>query len=370
MEKDNLKLVVLPNIEEFGSRVNEHLKIIRNNKFDGYMTSFSLDRFSNSEGKAYKLKDISGKDIYVLTDVGNYGETYKMFGFINHKSYDDHYQDTKRIISALCGQTERLTVIMPLLYASRQHKRRGNESLDCAMALQELQNIGVDRVITFDVHDPTVQSAIPGTHFVNLYPTYSIVKELIAKENLDINNIIAISPDNGAMERAMYYADFLACDVGMFHKRRDFSKIVNGKSPIVEHVYLGREVKGKDALIVDDMIASGSSMLDVAKEMKDRGAKNVYLTTTFALFSDGADSVKKFIKAHDEGLFNKLYTTNLSYIPDYIKNLEWIQIVDCSKYLAKIIDRFNKKEEIEDLTNGSSKEKIMTLIKDRKSTST
>lgn len=364
MENSNLKLIVLPNIKNFGNLVNEHLKIIRKSP-EGFICPAELVRFNNSEGKAQGIGDISGQDIYILSDVGNYSETYKMYGFENHKSYDDHYQDIKRTISALRGEAGRINVVTPLLYSSRQHKRKGFESLDCAMALHELEDLGVNRIITFDAHDSTVQTALNRTSFNNLYPTLSILKAFIKNEEFDINNMLVISPDNGAIDRAAYYADMLKCDVGIFHKRRDYSVIVDGKHPIAAHEYLGKDVDGKDIIIVDDMIASGESMIEVTETLKQRGANKIFLTTTFALFSQGPKSIDVFNNAYQKKLFDKLYTTNISYIPKEVKNLPWFEEADCSKYLAKIIDKINNNESIGDLTNGSSNPKILALV-DRK----
>lgn len=359
-EKDDLKLLIMPNCEKLGNLVHEHLKVIRNCEYDMLATT-EIVRFNNSEGKAHKTANIVGQDVYIFCDVGNYSETYNMYGFENHKSYDDHFQDLKRVVSSLCLQPSRTNVIMPLLYSSRQHKRKGNESLDCGVALRELENLGVNRVITFDVHDSTVQTAMCKGPFENLYPTYSILKKLIRDEDINIDNLMIISPDNGAVDRAAYYADALNVDVGIFHKRRDYSIISKGKHPIVAHEYLGKPLDGKDILIVDDMIASGQSMIEVAENLKERGANRIYLITTFTLLSQGLSSVKVFDEAFSKNMFNKLYTTNLSYIPDEIQLKDWIEIVDCSKYIAKIIDKFNRNVDIEDLVNGSSKQKILSL---------
>lgn len=365
MEINNLKLIILPNFKNFGESVDNHLKLIRNSN-QSFITPTNVVRFNNSEGKVVINGHIIGQDVYILSDVGNYSETYMMYGFENHKSYDDHYQDIKRTISALSGEAGRINLITPLLYSSRQHKRKGNESLDCAMALHELEFLGVDRIITFDAHDATIQTSLNRTSFKNLYPTYSILKTLIKNENINIDNLLVISPDNGAVDRAIYYADVIQSDVGIFHKRRDYSILQNGKHPIVAHEYLGKDLDGKDVIIVDDMIASGGSMIDVAKDLKERGANKIFLITTFALFTEGKNSIDTFNFAAQKQLFNKLYTTNLSYIPEYVQNLEWINVVDCSKYLAKIIDRFNNNESIKDLSNGSTKEKILTLINQKR----
>lgn len=358
--ESNLKLIIMPNCQAFGNLVHENLKLIRKTNEDFIVTT-KLERFNNSEGKAHKTGNVTGKDVYLLTDVGNYDETYKMYGFDNHKSFDDHFQDTKRVLSSMRSQAARVNLVMPLLYSSRQHKRKGNESLDCSLALRELEEVGADRIITFDVHDATVQTALKHSTFENVYPTYSILKNLIKNEDIDLDNMMIISPDAGAVDRAAYYADCLGTDIGIFSKRRDYSKLEDGKHPIVDHNYHGKDFTGKYLLIVDDMIASGDSMIEVARYLRENGANKIFLITSFALFSTGLKSVNMFSSAYKDGVFNKLYTTNLSYIPESIKSQDWIEAVDCSKYLAKIIDRSNKNEPIDDLINGSSKQKILKL---------
>ena len=248
---------------------------------------------------------------------------------------------------------------MPLLYQSRQDKRKGNESLDCAIALQDLENMGVQTIITFDAHNPSVCNAIPRLPFENFYPTHRILEEII--DNEEIKDIFVVSPDMGAMERARYYADMLGCDVGVFYKRRDLSKVVNGKNPIIEHMYLGADPKDRDIMVVDDMIASGGSILEVSENLRKKGANKIFLVTTFSLFTEGVES---FIKAYEEGLFDKLYTTNLSYVPDEIKEKTWFQEVDCSKYLATIIKTYHNQEETEKLWNG--KKSIINKIEMKK----
>lgn len=350
-----LKLVVMNNVCDLGNKVNKHLKELNKNNVD-YKVKMVSDRFSNGEGKVSIKESVNGTDLYIISDVGNYGISYMMHGREHFMSPDEHFEDIKRVIAATSGHASKINVIMPLLYEARQHKRRGNESLDCAIALQELERIGVDNIITFDAHDPSICNAIPRLPFENFYPTHAILEELI--ENEDINDLLVISPDMGAMERARYYADMLGCDVGVFYKRRDLSKVVNGKNPIVEHMYMGADVNGKDVIVVDDMIASGGSMIEVAEHLRNKGARNIYLIATFSLFTEGTE---KFVQAHEDGLFNKLYSTNLSYVPDEIKNNAWYVDVDCSKYLALIIDTFNKKGDIETLWNG--KKKIINKIK-------
>lgn len=339
----NLKLVVLPNAKFLGEKVDKNLKEI-NNSDSTYIVPITSDRFSNGEGKVKIEETVRDKDLYILSDIGNYSINYDFHGMKHFMAPDEHFQDIKRIISATSGHASKINVIMPMLYQSRQHKRKGRESLDCALALQELERIGVSNIITFDAHDPNVVNAVPNLSFDNFYPTNIIIDAL--EENEHIDNMIVVSPDMGAMERARYYAGMLGCDVGLFYKRRDLTKVVNGKNPIVEHVYLGSDVKDKNILIVDDMISSGTSMIESAQNLKNRGAKKVYLVATFALFTEG---IEKFNEAYNEGIFTKLYVTNLSYVPEEIKSKEWYTEVDCSILLARIINKLNKKESIAEI---------------------
>lgn len=339
----NLKLVVLPNAKFLGEKVDKNLKEI-NNSDSTYIVPITSDRFSNGEGKVKIEETVRDKDLYILSDIGNYSINYDFHGMKHFMAPDEHFQDIKRIISATSGHASKINVIMPMLYQSRQHKRKGRESLDCALALQELERIGVSNIITFDAHDPNVVNAVPNLSFDNFYPTNIIIDAL--EENEHIDNMIVVSPDMGAMERARYYAGMLGCDVGLFYKRRDLTKVVNGKNPIVEHVYLGSDVKDKNILIVDDMISSGTSMIESAQNLKNRGAKKIYLVATFALFTEG---IEKFNEAYNEGIFTKLYVTNLSYVPEEIKSKEWYTEVDCSMLLARIINKLNKKESIAEI---------------------
>lgn len=350
-----LKILVMDNIKELGEKANIELKKINKSEED-YLLNFTTDRFSNGEGKAKILESVSGSDLYILSDIGNYGISYLLHGREHFMSPDEHFEDIKRVIAAISGHSSKINVITPLLYESRQDKRKGNESLDCAVALQELEAAGVNNIVTFDAHNPSVCNAIPRLPFENFYPTHTILENLIEQEKL--RDVLVVSPDMGAMERARYYADMLSCDVGVFYKRRDLSKVVNGKNPIVEHMYMGADPKNKDILVVDDMIASGASMIEVAENLKSRGARNIYLIATFALFTEG---VETFINAYKKGLFNKLYSTNLSYVSEDIKTNEWYVDVDMSKYLALIIDTLNKKKDIEPLWNG--KKKIINKIR-------
>lgn len=345
MKKDDLRIVVLDNASELGNKVNNYLNKIRQDEMN-YAIPVTNSRFSNGEGKVKLESSVRDKDLYIISDVGNYGLTYKMHGEDHIISPDEHFQDIKRVISATSGHASRITVIMPLLYQSRQHKRKGRESLDCAIALQELEQLGVNNIITFDAHDPNVSNAIPKLPFENIYPTHVILQDLITNEKVMKDDLLVISPDMGAMERARYYAEMLGCDVGVFYKRRDLSKVIDGKNPIVEHVYMGVDVKDKNIIIVDDMIASGASMIEVCEMLKNKGAKKVYLIATFALLTEGT---KCFKDAHQQKLFDKLYTTNLSYVPDDIKKNKWYKEVDCSNQLALIIDKLNKRESIQGL---------------------
>lgn len=335
-----LGIIALESCKELGNAVDKYIQTKRNCN-DSFLIPTNEIRFSNGEGKVKISETVRGKDIYILCDIGNYSCTYKMFGFENHKGPDEHFQDIKRTISAIKGKASRITVIMPLLYESRQHRRKGRESLDCALALRELERLGVDEILTFDVHDPNVQNAVPLMSFENIYPTYDIVKSLIKDQSsLELNKdkLLVISPDTGAMDRAIYYSSVLGVDVGLFYKRRDHSLIVNGKNPIVEHEYMGRDVEGKDVLIVDDMIASGESVLDIALELKNRKARNVYVATTFAFFTEGLEKFDKFYK---DGIITKVYSTNLTYVPDKLRDSEWFFRVDMSEFLARIINRLN-----------------------------
>lgn len=351
---DDLKLIVLDNILRMGYEVDEYLKEM-NETDESYIMKVVRDRFNNGEGKIRIDETIRDKDVFILSDVGNYSITYKMHGIDVPMSPDEHFQDIKRCISALSGYARRITVVMPLLYQSRQDKRKGRESLDCSMALQELARLGVDHIVTFDCHNKHVCNAIPNIPFENFYPTNIILEKLVNTE--DIENILVISPDIGAMERSRYYAEMLGCDVGMFYKRRDLSRTVDGKNPIVEHAYMGRDVEDMTAIVVDDMIASGGSMIEVGEMLKQRGAKNVFFVATFALFTE---EIAKFEKAYREGVFDKLYTTNLTYIPYDYKNKEWISVVDCSKRVAEVIDCIHKGNSVANIVHNTDEiEKVM-----------
>ena len=360
-----LGLVTLKGCEELGQKIsnyivewrnereNEHKSTIAFSGYqrDNYIVKASVPRFGSGDAKGVILESVRGFVLYLLVDVCNHSLTYNLCGKTNHMSPDDHYQDLKRIIAAVGGKARRITVIMPFLYESRQHKRNGRESLDCALALRELIDMGVDNIITFDAHDPRVQNAIPLSGFETVQPVYQFIKALLNNVDdlkIDSNNMMIISPDEGAMGRAVYYSNVLGLDMGMFYKRRDYSRIVDGRNPIVAHEFLGSSVEGKDVFIIDDMISSGESMLDVARELKKRKAKRIYLASTFGLFTNGMD---KFDKAHEEGLFDKILTTNLVYQSPELLSRDYYISVDMSKYIALLIDTLNHDASISDLLN-------------------
>jgi len=354
-----LGIIALESFRVVGEKINDHLKYERAKRNQPYPSTYLVPakevRFSNGEGKIKLLESVRGKDIYVLCDVGNYDCTYALRGYQNHMGPDEHFQDIKRALSAIGGKAKRVTVIMPLLYASRQDKRRGRESLDCAIALQDLEYLGVKDIITFDAHNPNVQNAVPLASFENLYATYDIVKTFFEDEPellRDKNDLLIISPDSGGMERAIYYASVMDNDIGMFYKRRDFSTIVQGRNPIVQHDYLGRDVTGRNIIIIDDMIASGESILDIAGELKKRGALKVFVATTFALFTEGA---AKFNEYYEKGLIDRVYSTNLSYIPEEYLSYPWLRQVDMSRYIAQIIEHLNHSKSIEPLIDSTEK---------------
>ena len=361
----DLGLVVLRGAQELGEKVDQYIRNICNEpEGTSHIIKMEQVRFSNGEGKIRLKESVRGKDIFILCDVGNYSCTYKMFGFENHMGPDEHFQDVCRAISAISGKANRVTVVMPLLYASRQHKRAGRESLDCAMALQEIERMGVKAIITFDAHDPTIQNAIALSSFESVYPTYTILKYFIQneREQIDKDNMLVISPDTGAMGRAIYYANVLGLDVGMFYKRRDYSVIINGKNPIIQHEYVGRDVEGKTVLIVDDMIASGESVIDIVHELKKRKASKIYVASTFAFFTEG---LEKFNALYEEGALTRLYSTNLSYLPDALKQAPWFCEVDLSKFVAKIISTLHKDESISPLLDATVRLKRLIAEKDK-----
>ena len=369
-----LGLIALDSHKELGKKVNDYLvswRQERNHEHknslsfqgyerDSYLINAEVPRFGSGEAKGVIRQSVRGADLYLLVDVCNYSMTYNLCGYTNHMSPDDHFQDLKRIIAAVGGKARRINVIMPFLYESRQHKRTGRESLDCALALNELVRMGVDNIITFDAHDPRVQNSIPLNGFDNFFPTYQFLKALIKSVpdlRVDNDHLMIISPDEGAMSRAVYFSNILGVDMGMFYKRRDYSTIVNGKNPIVAHEFLGDSVEGKDVVVIDDMISSGGSMLDVAKQLKERNAKRVFVCTTYGLFTDGLD---KFDEYYEKGWLDRVITTNLNYrIPELLERPYYVE-ANMSKYLASIIDIINHDVSVEKVR--SSNEKIMSLM--------
>lgn len=351
-----LGIICMENCMDLGRKINRHIKDMRSGQLDlpeSFVIKKDEIRFANGEGKIFLNETVRGKDIYILTDVGNYSMTYPLYGHINRKSPDDHIQDLKRVLSAMAGKARRITVIMPLLYASRQHSRKGRESLDCSMALQELEKLGVDDIITFDAHDPTIQNAVPLISFENIYPTFDIVKTLLESEpevTSDASKMLIISPDTGAMDRAIYYSSVLGYDIGLFYKRRDHSKVIKGKNPIVQHEYIGRCVEGMNVLIVDDMIASGESVFDIARELKARKAGKIFIATTFALFTEGTE---KFNQYYKEGLIDRVFSTNLTYVPEETKKQDWYKEVDLAYYMARIVNRLNYDVSISDIMDAT-----------------
>ena len=369
-----LKIAALDSCIELGQKVNDYIVSFRQNatkdfpdlasianyNYDNYLVKNACPRFGSGEAKGVLRESIRGADLFVMVDVCNYSLTYSVNGHQNHMSPDDHYQDLKRIISAATGKARRINVVMPFLYESRQHKRTKRESLDCAVALEELYAMGVYNVITFDAHDPRVQNANSLKGFDNFSPNYQFMKALLRTEpdlNVDKDHLMIISPDEGAMHRAVYLSNILGVDMGMFYKRRDYSIVVNGKNPIVAHEFLGADLKGKNAIIVDDMISSGESMLDVAKQIKERGANRVFVFTTFGLFTEG---LAKFDEYYEKGYIDRIITTNLTYLPDELKQKPYFACADMSKFLALIIDSLNHDIPIGNVLDPS--EKIHALM--------
>ena len=358
-----LGIIPLSGCREIGSKVDSYLVSWRKEKAiqdsndssyfgyqkDSFIVEASTPRFGSGEAKGIIEESVRGKDLYILVDVLNYSITYGMTGHTNHLSPDDHFQDLKRVIAAIGGKARRLNVIMPFLYESRQHKREGRESLDCAVALQELVKLNVQNIITFDAHDPRVQNAIPLSGFETITPLYQFIKELLAQVDdlkISADHMMAISPDEGAARRAIDLANMLGLDMGMFYKRRDYTQIVDGRNPIVAHEFLGSNVEGKDVLIIDDMISSGESMLEVAAELKHRKAKRIFAMATFGLFTKGMGI---FDEAYEKGLINGIFTTNLIYQSPELLKRDYYHSVDMSKYIALIIDYLNHDGSLSDI---------------------
>ena len=372
-----LKIIALKRCEPLAKKVDNYIVSFRKESLhdfldpaifssyeaDTYLTEHNCPRFGTGEAKAVIGESVRGKDLFIMVDVCNYSLTYTVNGHLNHMSPDDHFQDLKRVIAACTGKAHRINVIMPFLYESRQHKRTKRESLDCAMALDELVQMGVSNIITFDAHDPRVQNAIALKGFDNFSPAYQFMKALLkAVPDLavDKEHLMIISPDEGAMGRAVYFSNVLGVDMGMFYKRRDYSTVVNGKNPIVAHEFLGDDVHGRTVIIVDDMISSGESMLDVTKQLKDRGAARVYVCTTFGLFTEG---LGKFDKYYEKGYMDGLITTNLTYLPPELNSKPYFIKADMSKFLALIIDSLNHDIPISSVLNPT--DKIHDLLEGR-----
>ena len=360
-----LSVIAMKGCEQFAAQVDYYLKDWR--RHDGeetYLVDADCPRFGTGEGKGMLHSSMRGHDIYIICDVFNYGVTYKMYGMTVPMSPDEHYADLKRIIAAIAGKARRITVIMPMLYEGRQHKRSARESLDCAYMLQELVAMGVSNVLTFDAHDPRICNAIPLHGFDSVQPTYQMIKALVRTQPdiiLDKDHLMMISPDEGAMQRSMYYSSVLGLDIGMFYKRRNYSIVINGRNPIEAHEYLGNDLHGKDAIIVDDMISSGESLIDVALQLKEKGAKRIFNFATFGLFTEG---LEKFDKAYHDGVINRIFTTNLVYRRPDLLTKEWYEEVNMCKYVAYLIDTLNHDMTISNLLDPVKR--IHTLVERHK----
>ena len=371
----SLGMIPIDGCQELGGKVNDYLVkwrkeavaktkddvVFHDYQKETYIIDAKVPRFGSGEAKGIINESVRGKDIYLMVDVCNYSLTYSLSGHTNHMSPDDHFQNLKRVIAAIGGKARRINVIMPFLYESRQHKRSSRESLDCALALQELVRMGVDTIITFDAHDPRVQNAIPLSGFETVRPTYQFIKGLLQNVpdlKIDSEHMMAISPDEGATGRAIYLANVLGLDMGMFYKRRDYTRIVDGRNPIVAHEFLGSSVEGKDVIIIDDMISSGDSILDVAKQLKARKANRIFAAATFGLFTNG---MKKFDEAYEQGIIHGILTTNLIYqTPELLSKPYYINC-DLSKYIALIIDTLNHDGSISSIL--SPNERIQNVVK-------
>lgn len=349
-----LAVIGMRGCEAFAEQVDYYLKDWRKRGRgeDGtFLVKADCPRFSSGEAKGIIHESMRGKDVFIICDTFNFGVTYKMYGMQIPMSPDNHYADLKRIIAAIEGKARRITVIMPMLYEGRQHKRSGRESLDCAMMLQELVNMGVSNILTFDAHDSRICNAIPLSGFDNIQPTYQMIKALVRAVpdvQIDKDHTAIISPDEGAMQRCMYYSSVLGLDIGMFYKRRNYSVVINGRNPIEAHEYLGQDLHGKDVIVVDDMISSGDSMLDVCKQLKEKGANRVFCFATFGLFTEGFDKFDQFFK---DGVFDKIFTTNLVYRRPELLDKPWFVEVNMCKYVAYLVDTLNNDETISNLIN-------------------
>ena len=351
-----LSVIGMRGCEDFVSQVDNYLQEWRRHDTDGtFVINSSCPRFGSGEAKGTVHHSLRGNDVYILCDVFNHGVTYNMYGHTVPMSPDDHFQDLKRIIGAIGGKARRISVIMPMLYEGRQHKRSGRESLDCALALQELVNMGVTNILTFDAHDPRVQNAIPLSGFDDVRTSYQMIKAMLNKYDdlkIDPDNLMIISPDEGGMGKCMYYSSVMGIDLGMFYKRRDYSVLVDGKNPIVAHEYLGRDVSGKDVIIVDDMISSGESIIDVAQQLKGKGANRIFVFATFGLFCNGYD---KLDDAYNNGIITQIFTTNLVYRTPELLERKWYTEVNMCKYVSYMIDTLNHDRTISHLLDHSKR---------------
>ena len=359
LQVGNLGIIAMESCKDLAEKVDAWLRDFRSEHRNGNNSSFivksRVPRFGNGEAKGIIDESIRGMDLYILLDVGNYSCTYNFMGKTNSMSPDDHFQDLKRIISAAAGKAKRINVIMPFLYGGRQHKRMVRESLDCAVALQELENLNVTNIITFDAHDARVHNAIPFTGFENIMPYYQFTKSLLRTVpdiKIDKDNLMVVSPDEGGIHRNIYFSSTFGLDLGVFYKRRDFTRLVNGRNPIVAHEFIGGDVEGKDVLVCDDMISSGDSVLDIAQELKKRKARRIFVMTTYALFTDGVDALQK---AYESGILDRVFSTNLTYRRPELADCEWFTEVDMSKYIAKIIDQLNYDESLGNLIDPSQR---------------
>ncbi len=359
-----LTIIRMIYVEEITQKIDNYLLDWRKDEVkekgvNTYKLNAKCIRFGNGEAKGVVYESVRGHDVFIICDMYNYGVTYKMYGKETLMSPDDHFQDLKRTIAAIGGKARRITVIMPMLYQGRQDARQMRESLDCAIALQELVHMGVENIISFDVHEPKVQNAIPLSGFENFHPTYQMIKSFVRNEKdikIDKDNLMIISPDAGGMKRCIYYSTVMGLDLGMFYKRRDYTNVVNGKNPVLSHQFLGADLAGKDVILIDDMIASGETLIDSATKLREKGANKVFIFAAFGLFNEG---LSRFDKAFEEGLISKVYTTNLIYRTPELKERKWYQEVDMSKYIASIIDVLNSDKSLSELLDPVQKIKVL-----------
>ncbi len=360
----DLTIIGMNGVEEITQKIDNYLLDWRKDEVKEkgvktYKLNAKCIRFGNGEAKGVVYESVRGHDVFIICDMYNYGVTYKMYGKETLMSPDDHFQDLKRTIAAIGGKARRITVIMPMLYQGRQDARQMRESLDCAIALQELVHMGVENIISFDVHEPKVQNAIPLSGFENFHPTYQMIKSFVRNEKdikIDKDNLMIISPDAGGMKRCIYYSTVMGLDLGMFYKRRDYTNVVNGKNPVLSHQFLGADLAGKDVILIDDMIASGETLIDSATKLREKGANKVFIFAAFGLFNEG---LSRFDKAFEEGLISKVYTTNLIYRTPELKERKWYQEVDMSKYIASIIDVLNSDKSLSELLDPVQKIKVL-----------